>query len=276
MTATASAPATAVGRDQARPAVAAYAGTAAHHRVEPDRTFAPKLFLAFVDVDALPGSLDPLPGWSGRRRALVHYRRRDFFDGSDRPLGDAVRDLVTARLGRRPTGRIDLLAHLRTAGWLFNPLAVYYCWNPAGDGLDALVLEVTNTPWGERHWYVIDARAGSPVLTPKAMHVSPFLPMDLQYRIAWTPPGPGLALTITVERAGTRVFTAGLDLRRVDLDARRAVGLVLRHPLLPLRVSLGIHRQALVLFLRRVTWFRHPHTAPSPVPDHPAPKASIR
>ncbi len=243
--------------------VAAYEGTVAHHRVEPDRTFTPRLFLAFVDVDALPGSLDPVPGWSARRRAVVHFRRTDFFDGSDRPLGDAVRDLVAERIGRRPVGRIDLLAHLRTVGWLFNPLAVYYCWTPAGDALDALVLEVTNTPWGERHWYVIDATAGSPVVTPKAMHVSPFLPMDLQYRISWTPPGNALRLTIEVERAGTRVFTAGLELRRVDLDPRHAVGLLLRHPLLPLRVTLGIHRQALVLFLRRVTWFRHPRPAPT-------------
>ncbi|MEP6625447.1 MAG: DUF1365 domain-containing protein [Acidimicrobiia bacterium] len=255
-----STPATA--RWTSHPSVAAYAGTVAHRRVSPERTFTPKLFLSFVDVDALPGSLDPVPGWSARRWAVVRYHRADFFDGSDRPLGDAVRDLVAARIGRRPTGRVDLLAHLRTAGWLFNPLAVYYCWTPDGDALDALVLEVTNTPWGERHWYVIDATLDSPVTTPKAMHVSPFLPMDLDYRISWTSPGPTLRLTIAVERAGTPVLTAGLDLHRVDLDSRHAVGLLVRHPLLPLRVTLGIRRQALVLFLRRVRRFRHP--APTP------------
>ena len=103
-------------------AVAVYEGTARHRRFTPVvREFAPRLFLAYLDVDALPGSLDPLPGWSARRRAPVHFRRRDFFDGQAGPLGEAVRDLVEERLGRRPEGPIHLLANLRTFGWLFNP-----------------------------------------------------------------------------------------------------------------------------------------------------------
>ena len=142
-------------------ALAVYEGTARHRRLTPRaREFAPRLFLAYLDVDALPGSLDGLPGWSARRPALVRFRRRDFLDGRPGPLGDAVRDLVEARLGRRPEGTVHLLAHLRTFGWLFNPLSVYYCRRPDG-ALDALVLEVTNTPWGERHWYVIDGSAGA-------------------------------------------------------------------------------------------------------------------
>ncbi len=146
--------------------------------------------MAYLDVDALPGSLDALPLWSARRPAPVRFRRQDFYDGGDQPLGDAVRDLVEARLGWRPIGSVKVLAHLRTFGWLFNPLAVYYCWSPDGNGLDAVVLEVTNTPWGERHWYVFDARDGATSgTTAKAMHVSPFLPMDLEYRVTWTVPG---------------------------------------------------------------------------------------
>ena len=117
------------------PAVAIYEGTVRHRRFTPTlREFAPKLFLAYLDVDALPGSLDRLPLWSARRPAPVRFRPRDFLDGTDRPLGAAVRDLVQARLGRRPTGPVHLLAQLRTFGWLFNPLADYYCWTPDGLG----------------------------------------------------------------------------------------------------------------------------------------------
>ncbi len=105
-----------------------YRGTVCHRRTEPvTREFTPGLSLAYLDVDELPDSLDGLPLWSARRPAPVWFRRPDFFDGGDSPLGDAVRDLVAARLGRRPTGRVHLLAHLRTFGWLHNPLAVYYC-----------------------------------------------------------------------------------------------------------------------------------------------------
>ena len=250
-----------VADQQSRPDRAAlYEGVVVHHRHDPQaRTFAPRLFLAHLDVDALPGSLDRLPLWSARRAAPLHFRRRDFLDGGDGALGDGVRDLVHERLGRRPAGPVTLLAHVRTFGWLFNPLAVYYCWSPAG-GLDAVVLEVTNTPWGDRHWYVVDAQqdAGPSTFT-KGMHVSPFLPMDVQYRITWTTPGDDLRLRIDIERAGTPVFDAELALHRVPLDRRHAVTMPLRHWLLPLRVSIGIYREALKLFLRRARFFPHPN-----------------
>lgn len=247
-----------------RATVALYEGTVGHRRFGPvARDFSPKLFLAYLDVDALPGSLDALPLWSGRRAAPVHFRREDFFDGGTGPLGDAVRDLVEDRLGRRPSGSIFLLAHLRTFGWLANPLAVYYCWAPVGDALEAVVLEVTNTPWGERQWYVFDARSGrTSASTPKAMHVSPFLPMDLEYRVTWTTPGAALRMRIEVTRGGAQVFEADLRLRRRALDRRSALGVLARRPLMPLRVSAGIYRQALRLLLGRVPLYRHPERPP--------------
>ncbi len=250
----------ALDRDQAMSAVAIYEGTVRHRRVTPKaREFAPSLFLAYLDVDALPESLDSLPGWSARRRALVRFRREDFLNGQDGPLGDAVRDLVQARLGRRPDGPIHLLAHLRTFGWSFNPLAVYYCWTADESALDAVVLEVTNTPWGERHWYVLDAQADATTRTvDKEMHVSPFLPMDVEYHVSWTAPGETLRLDIVVEREGTTLFEAGLALQRTILDRRHAVTTLLRYPLMPMRASLAIYRQAVALFLARVPLYRHP------------------
>ena len=212
------------------PAVAIYEGTVRHRRFAPTvREFAPKLFLAYLDVDALPGSLDRLPLWSARRPAPVRFRPRDFLDGTDRPLGAAVRDLVQARLGRRPTGPVHLLAQLRTFGWLFNPLAVYYCWTPDGRALDAIVLEVTNTPWGQRHWYVLDAQNNmTTTTTAKAMHVSPFLPTDVDYRITWTAPDAELNLRIEVERDHGPVFDAELALRRTTINRGRAVTVLSR------------------------------------------------
>jgi DUF1365 family protein len=249
-------------------AVAVYEGTARHRRLTPVvREFSPRLFLAYLDVDALPGSLDRLPGWSARHKALVHFRRRDFFDGRAGSLGEAVRDLVEERLGRRPDGSVFLLAHLRTFGWLFNPLSVYYCWSAAGGALDALVLEVTNTPWGDRHWYVIDARTDPAAhLMSKAMPVSPFLPNDVDYQVSWTAPGDTLHLDIAVVRAGETIFMAGLALRRRVLDRRQSLGVLLRHPALPLRVTLAIYRQAVALFLSGVPVYRHPSRPAQEIP----------
>jgi len=257
---TATLPARAVEADVApQPVALAYEGTVVHHRrAAPTRAFTPRVFLAYLDVDGLPAALDPMPLWSARRFAPVRYHRRDFFDGGERPLGDAVRDLVNERLGYRPSGRVFLLAHLRTFGWLHNPLAVYYCWSPSGTELEALVLEVTNTPWGERCWYVFDARNRTSGRAPKAMHVSPYLPMDFDYHVSWNVPGPTLCLRIEVERAGMSVFTAALHLQNKPLDRRSAIRIPVRYPLLPLRVSAGIYFHAFVLWLRRTPFYGHP------------------
>ena len=239
-------------------ALAAYEGTVVHRRFGSHaRTFGPRLLMAYLDVDALPDSLDDLPGWSGRRRAPVHFRPRDFLNGRDEPLGPDVRALVESRLGRRPAGPIFLLAHLRTFGWIFNPLAVYYCWDADGRTLDAVVLEVTNTPWNERQWYVFDARTGSDATTPKAMYVSPFLPMDLDYRVSWTTPGPGLDLSIAVTRNGQPMLRAEMALRRSALDRRTSLRLLARHPLAPLRGSAEIYRKALKLWMDHAPLSRH-------------------
>ena len=167
--------------------VALFEGTMRHRRFEPvSHAFGAELFFAFLDVDALPASLDRFPLWSARRAALLRFRRADYLDGTDRPLGDAVRDLVEARTGRRPTGPVRLLTQVRTAGWVFNPLSIYFCFSPDGDTVEAIVLEVTNTPWKERCWYVVEVtadRPNGPWEFPKAMHVSPFLDMDLTYRL---------------------------------------------------------------------------------------------
>ena len=109
-----------------------------------------------LDLAELDRVMAATPLWSARRWAPVTFRRRDYLDGTDRPLADALGDLVEARLGRRPAGPMRVLTQLRRWGWLFNPLSIYWCDRPDGRP-DAVVLEVTNTPWHERHWYVLDA-----------------------------------------------------------------------------------------------------------------------
>jgi DUF1365 family protein len=237
-----------------------YSGTARHTRSGPSaRVFSPRLFLAYLDVDALPGALDGLPGWSARRRAPVHFRAEDFLTGDRGSLGDGVRALVRERLGRRPDGPVYLLAQLRTWGYVFNPLSVYYCWDRDGRALDAVVLEVTNTPWRERTWYVFDARTapGAGRTTRKDMYVSPFLPMDVDYHVSWTAPGDDLRLDVRVERDRAPIFTAGLRMRRRPLTRRSAVELLVRYPMLPLRSVAAIYRHAIRLWWQRFPIVRH-------------------
>ena len=168
-------------RGRAVTASCLYEGTIRHRRLEPRREFTHRLALAYVDLDELPNLLGGR--LVARRPGLARFRRRDYLGDADVPLNSAVRDVVEQQTGARPEGPIRLLTQLRSLGHCFNPVSFYYCFDRGGERLRAVVAEVTNTPWGERHRYVIEGN-GSALLTgrfAKAMHVSPFMGMDHHY-----------------------------------------------------------------------------------------------
>ena len=239
---------------------AVYIGRVSHQRFGTVKNaFSKRLFLTYLDLDALPGQLDGVPWFSACGRALARFRERDFLDSTSAPLAPRIRDRVEAELGFRPDGPVHLLAHLRTAGWLFNPLAVYYCFD-AGE-LAALVLEVTNTPWGQRHWYVLDGRCGLTTATrAKAMHVSPFFGMDQTYDFRWRAPGPSVDLRIRVTEGGRTAFVAQLTGEHQPLTATTAPRILRRYPLMPLRVTVAIYLQAVRLVAKGVRYYPNPQT----------------
>ena len=253
---------------------ALYEGTLRHRRHHPrTHRLRARLFLAWLDLDTVDEDLARVPWWSATRWALLRFRPADFFDGRTSGLADAVRDLVADRLGARPDGPVCLLANVRTAGWLFNPLSTYVCFAADRSTPRAIVFEVTNTPWGERCWYVVPAGPDAPPVhdVPKVMHVSPFFEMAQTYRIRVRGVGED-RLSVRFEnfeqldgpRAPARkVFDADLTLRRVPLDRRTARRVPLRHPLQPLAVSASIYLHALVLFAKRVPFVPHPRRTPT-------------
>src|SRR4029077_3184545 len=141
--------------------------------------------MLYLDLAELPEVFDCHPLWSARSGpALARFDRADSLGAADVPLDEAVRDLVADRIGERPGGAIRLLTNVRMLGHCFHPVSFYYCHREGSDELRAVVAQVTNTPWGERHSYVMDAGAGGApgsVLGQsfeKVFHVSPFMGMD--------------------------------------------------------------------------------------------------
>src|ERR1700751_2115825 len=203
-----------------------YEGTIRHRRFEPPGEFSHRLALAYLDLDELPGLLEGR--LVARRPGLVRFRRRDYLGDPAMPLRRAVRDVVQEQTGSRPLGPIRLLTQLRSFGHCFNPVSFYYCMSDSAGEVEAILAEVTNTPWGERHAYVLaGGREDSQLVASsvdKAMHVSPFMPMDLSYCPRATAPSEPLSLHMESSRAGTRVFDATLSLSRRELtrgSARR-------------------------------------------------------
>jgi DUF1365 family protein len=172
-----------------------------------------------------------------------------------------VLDRIERDLGHRPAGAVRMLTHLRTFGYVFNPVTFYYAFG-AGERLEAVAAEITNTPWGERHTYVLDARGlDAPALRwrfRKGFHVSPFLDMDFDYDWRLSAPGEELEVHMSNLRDGRPVFEAGLLCRRRDLTARNLAVVLAKHPLLTQRISLVIYLQAALLWLKRVPFHVHP------------------
>lgn len=259
-------------------ASAVYEGWVRHRRFEPiEHSFRYRLFLMYLDLEELPGVLDPFPLFSARRPAPAHFRRSDYMGDAERPLAECARDAVEAETGCRPAGPVRLLANLRYLGHIFNPVSFYYCFDEAGERVDAVVADVNNIPWGERHPYVLarGSRQGA-VLTDeldKTLHVSPLMGMDQTYAFRAGEPGERLSVHIEsrpVQRVRApgepqnvaprepKAFDATLSLRRHELSRARLAAMLARYPALSLQTVAKIYAQSLRLKLKGARYFPHP------------------
>jgi DUF1365 family protein len=262
-----------------QPASAVYEGWVRHRRFAPvEHEFRYRLFLMYLDLAELPQVFDPYPLFSARGRALARFRREDFMGDPARRLDDCAREAVEEATGARPSGPVRLLAGLRYFGHSFNPVSLYFCFDPDGERVEAVVADVQNIPWGERHPYVLarGERRGS-VLSEeleKTFHVSPLMGMDQTYAFRAGEPGERLAVHIesrpretaknrnssgcSRSRGVPKEFDATLNLRRRELSRRTLTTMLARYPAMSLQVVAKIYVQSLRLKLKGAKYHPHP------------------
>jgi len=245
-----------------------FSGQVSHARKTPlKHAFRYGVYMAFLDLDELGEVFKGRWLWSTRRMALVRFRRKDYLGDPDVSLDQAVRELVEERTGSRPQGPIRLLTNLTWFGYCFNPISVYYCYEKDGRTLDTIVAEVNNTPWGERSCYVLtrEMNVGDDVTrrfrTDKAMHVSPFMSMDVSYDWLVTAPTDDLVLRISTRADNARFFNATLALKRQEITGINLAMTLIRYPLMTFKVITGIYWQAFRLWIRGCPVHTHPEKA---------------
>lgn len=227
-------------------------GTVYHARLGPrPHAFRYPVWMLLVDLEGQPAT----PWWL---RPLAHL------DGDHLMAAEAIRAHL-AEAGMDTAGvHVLALTQPGSLGHSFNPVNFYFC--ECEGILIALLLQVTNTPWGEEHCYVLDGqgrrlRGRHRFEFPKAFHVSPFLAMRGSYRLRVDLRDDRLRIALRLS-GGSAPFLACLSLSTKPFTTGSVLAAGMRRPAQNAWTLARIYWQAARLFAKRTPFFPHPRHVP--------------
>ena len=241
-----------------------YQGRVLHRRFHPvEHAFTYRLFMLYLDLSELDHVFRGRWLWSTKFPNLAWFRRREHLGPSEQSLDSVVRQLIQQETGAEHVGPIRMLTHLRYFGMQMNPVTFFYCFDQQ-ETLKFIVAEVNNTPWGEQHCYVLSPEHFCPTqqqareLLPKDFHVSPFMPMDMEYQWRVSAPGDRLNIGISNFQEQQRKLNVAMTMQRRPLTAASLRRVLCLYPFMTSKVFLGIYWQALRLWKKKAPFFTHP------------------
>lgn len=244
---------------------AIYTGTVSHQRNAPvDHGFRYRIFMPYLDLDELDEVFSGSSLFSTRRFAPARFLRSDYYGDHEVPLKAAIHERVREDLGPLDLGPVRLLTGLRYWGWCFNPVSFYYVFSADGATLTAIVAEITNTPWNERHAYVLRVPADRRSDThdfhfDKEFHVSPFMAMTDHYDWRFTDPGERLGVVMrNSDGTAAEHFRATMTLDRRPATPGMLARALLRFPWMTATVFAAIYWNALRLRWKGAVYHQHP------------------
>lgn len=243
-----------------------YEGKVRHRRFSPaSHVFDYSLFMMFLDLSELAEVFKGRWLWAVERPALARFRRKDYWGDPNIPLDRAIRGAVKEKTGQEPSGPIRMLTHLNYFGYCYNPVTFYYCYDAAGSRVETIAADINNTPWNERRLYILDASMNEAreegkkrYRFSKDFHISPFMPMDIDYDWKFEDPQDALAIHMENFRSGEKVFDATLTLTRTEINGFHLARVLVSYPLITVKVVFGIYWQALWLWLKKCPFYAHP------------------
>ncbi|MCW8986190.1 MAG: DUF1365 domain-containing protein [Gammaproteobacteria bacterium] len=242
-----------------------YEGQVRHRRFSPSaHEFNYNLFLLYLDLDELDVVFNKRWLWSTKSPALARFKREDYIGDPSVSIKEAVNCIVKKETGEIIKGPVRVLTHLRYFGHIFNPVTFYYCFDKAGENVETIVAEITNTPWKERHSYVLNSNSSDKKLHfqfNKIFHVSPFMHMNMSYDWRFTKPEDLLNVHMINTEKSEKIFDATLRLQRKEISFSTCARALIMFPLITIKVVTGIYWQAFRLYLKRTPFYTHPEKA---------------
>jgi DUF1365 family protein len=234
---------------------AIYKGYVYHSRYVPKKhAFSYKIFLLWLDLDEISEVEKQVRGFSRTFWSPLRFKREDYLGDPKLPLKQSVLQKMSQLAGKDLNGQIFLLGQVRTFGLYFSPVNFYYLRNEDGH-FSHLLAEVSNTPWDQRHCYLVDLAEQKDCA--KMFHVSPFNPMDMQYKWRISQPEQNLTLTLSCYK-DIKHFVASMKLIRQELNSSSLTRVLLTIPSMTIKTVVGIYWQALKLFLKRLPIYANP------------------
>ncbi len=247
-----------------------YEGHVRHRRRSPKKhMFNFKMYMLWLDLDELQEVFKRRWLWSTERPAFSRFRESDHLTVVDQSL--TLRERVNLVLRKhnicQRIGPVRLLTQLRYLGFAMNPVSFFYCFDEQGESVVAIIAEVNNTPWGEQHLYVIEAGGHKSTVVAdridKDFHVSPFMSLDMQYRMMFTDPESKLGVKIENYENAERIFDVSMLLEKKTITSWNLNRVLIAYPLMSVQVFVGIYWQALRLYLKGIPFYSHPRRSDS-------------
>jgi DUF1365 family protein len=235
-----------------------YQGLITHNRTSPSKNkFSYRYAMLFLDLDKIKETFDHSWLWSLDRYNLGSFFQKDYFRKTKNLKADLIHHLEKEKI----TGidQIFILTTPRFFGFCYNPVSFYYCFKSGQ--LITIISDIHNTPWNERFAYthVCKSNTGTHGFKfHKQFHVSPFMPMNIDYDWKFTSPSDVIVISMDNNYDDHKIFNATLKLKRKAITGIRLNILLLTYPLSPINTIIKIYWNALKLWVKRTPFYSHP------------------